>query len=115
MILAAEVKWWIWDAVAEIAPGRLTFPRPKRPRGRDANVNRYRDMWIWTQVCIHLEVGRRVEGRGPSYVKLGKGRSCRVLYKGSAVLAWLEEQTVRPDGVGRARPCGLTKKGGAEC
>ena len=38
----------------------------------------------------------RVEGRGPNYLKLGKGRSCRILYKGREVLAWLEGQTVRP-------------------
>ena len=36
-----------------------------------------------------LEKWRR-EGKGPPYIKLGK----RVVYRASAVEAWLEEQTV---------------------
>ena len=34
----------------------------------------------------------RSEGRGPAYVKLGK----RVAYRGSALNAWIEAQTVQP-------------------
>ena len=53
----AEAKWWAWDAVAQIAPERLTFPRPKRPRGRDAEVNVARDAMIALEVdhCRAIE------------------------------------------------------------
>ena len=50
LLSAARVSWWIWDAVNEIAPDRLSSPRPKRPRGRDAEVNMVRDIRIWGEV-----------------------------------------------------------------
>ena len=50
MVSAARLSWWVWDAVNEIAPDRLSFPRPKRPRGRDAEVNMVRDIRIAGEV-----------------------------------------------------------------
>ena len=53
----AESKWWAWEAVAEIAPERLTGPCPKRPRGRNAEANVARDAMIALEVdhCRAIE------------------------------------------------------------
>ncbi len=37
----------------------------------------------------------RVSGKGPPYIKVGKGRNARVLYDPEEVDKWLLEQTVR--------------------
>ena len=58
LVSAARAAWWAWDAVNVIAPERLTFPRPKRPRGRDAVVNKVRDIRIWGEVEILRSMGR---------------------------------------------------------
>ena len=62
---AATVAWWAHDALSVIAPERATFPRPKRGRGRDASVNVARDIRIYYQVELLLEV-ERLSGRKPS-------------------------------------------------
>ena len=36
----------------------------------------------------------RSEHRGPSFTKVGTGRSSRILYSGAALIAWLESQSV---------------------
>ena len=48
----AESKWWAWDTVKQLAPERLTFPRPKRSRGRDAEANVARDAMIALEVDL---------------------------------------------------------------
>ena len=53
----AESEWWAWDAVKQLAPERLPYPRPKKPRGRNAEANVARDAMIALEVdhCRAIE------------------------------------------------------------
>lgn len=50
LAFAGQRYWWAWDALRAIAPERVSFPRPKRPKGRDATDNVVRDIRIYFEV-----------------------------------------------------------------
>ncbi len=57
LVSYAPHVWWAWDVVEAVAPDRLSFARPKRPRGRWENENFIRDVDIFHEVEFRRKLG----------------------------------------------------------
>ena len=50
LLALARDYWWGWDAARLAMPEAVTWPRPKRRRGRDEYINVIRDSVIYHEV-----------------------------------------------------------------
>ena len=50
LLALARRWWWGWEAARLAMPEAVTWPRPKRPRGRDPDINAIRNSLIYHDV-----------------------------------------------------------------
>lgn len=84
LVRRAGAVWWAWDAVNEIAPERLTVPRPKRPRGRHAIDHVLRDAEIGAFMVFMVELlgsERRAAERLAHYHPMIEAEAIRKIYR----------------------------------